>query len=673
MATPSNNKQFRLPLALATAVLAAQSERTAAQAYYGEPLEVPELTLPQVRYLKMDVSSDQASYQSKQGNVPAVNTQRMYLAPEVGIGWDYFLYHPNLLSFSVLAEPGYNLDQYQNNGNSSSTSALLLNGTLNGQLLREKDYATTLNYSRTHDDIHYDFFNSATVDAQGWSVSTGYRSGPVPFSVTFQQEHADDQTVTQDTVTDQTGVTLHAHNDRSDLDATDLTWQFSQMSYNTAYQLSSFTTDNTYDRVSVTDTEHFKKSSLTSLLLYNDNSSPKQSSSQLNLTLNYHLALTPSVSSFSNYGFSDYSGTGLDSVQNFGTVGLSHQLYESLGSTVNLHGSTLNTSALTGSQDSTTVGAGYGENYTKRLGEGMRLSLGNEANYDMTDQQVSGSEVSIANESYTVPVTMQIRLNTGRDVGDHPVVTKNNIPLVEGTDFVVSTATDPWTISFFNVPPNFVKSGDVVAVSYSVQSNPSGTYSVFSDTANLSLRFWHERAEVFARFSLVQNHSASPDFVLEDEQEYAVGADYSQHGFSVQGSFMNHHSTLYDYQNLMATENYSHPVSLHSTAGISLSQQWNTYPAGNGSSTNQAQTATFFNVMLHYDWRPLPRMSWRSEAGVQQQTGLINGGLFLAGRTYLNWALGQLELHLGYEHENQDYTGETRTRDYVFLRMRRNF
>ena len=77
--------------------------------------------------------------------------------------------------------------------------------------------------------------------------------------------------------------------------------------------------------------------------------------------------------------------------------------------------------------------------------------------------------------------------------------------------------------------------------------------------------------------------------------------------------------------------------------------------------------------MLHYEWRPTSHISWHSEAGVQQQRGLGNDELFLAGRTYLDWAVGKLEIHLGYEHENQQYTAETRTRDYVFLRLRRNF
>ena len=673
MAYPFSKKNFRLPLALATAAMAAQATRSVAQTVYADQLEVPDLTLPQVRYLKMDLEDEQDKYTSKQANTASLNNSRLYLAPGVGIGWDYFLYHPDLLAFSLLAEPGYNLQQYSGNGTSSSNDALLLNGTLTGQLLREKDYATTLNYTRTHDDYHYDYFNSATVDTQGWGASSGYRTGPVPVSVSVSQTHTDTQGATQDTVMDQTTVNLHARNERKDLDATDLNYQFSQLNYNTAYQLSSYANDNTYNRVALTDAEHFQKSTLTSTLLYYNINSTEQDSSDLNLGLDYHRVLTSTLSAFGNYSLSDYSATGLDSLQNFGTAGLSHQLYESLSSSVNVHASTLNTTGITGNQDSTTIGAGYGESYTKRLGEGMRLSLGNDLNYDLVNQSVSGSEIYIANEGYTVPATgaMQIRLNTGRDVGT-PVITKNNIQLAPA-EYTVNYSADPWLITFTSGGPNNIQPGDAVAVSYSVQTNPSGSYSVFSDEARISLRFWHERAEVYARYNLTQNQSASQDFVLQDLQEYSVGADVAWHGFMVQGSYTDHHSTLYDYQDMTASESYSTPLTLHSTAGINLSQQWNYYPPGSGTSTNLSQTSTFFNAMLHYEWRPTSHFSWHSEAGVQDQRGLGNNNLFLAGRTYLDWSVGKLDIHLGYEHENQQYTAETRTRDYVFLRLRRNF
>jgi hypothetical protein len=54
-----------------------------------------------------------------------------------------------------------------------------------------KPYATILSYGRAHEDYHYDFFNSATVDAQSWGVTSGYREGPVPVDFSFQHSTRD--------------------------------------------------------------------------------------------------------------------------------------------------------------------------------------------------------------------------------------------------------------------------------------------------------------------------------------------------------------------------------------------------------------------------------------------------------------------------------------------------
>jgi hypothetical protein len=46
--------------------------------------------------------------------------------------------------------------------------------------------------------------------------------------------------------------------------------------------------------------------------------------------------------------------------------------------------------------------------------------------------------------------------------------------------------------------------------------------------------------------------------------------------------------------------------------------------------------------------------------------------LFVA-RTYLKWLVGKLDIHFGYEYQNQQYTAQKRDRNFVFVRMTRSF
>lgn len=602
-----------------------------------------------------------------------MDAQRIYLSPAVGLSWNYFLYHPDLLYFSMLAEPGYYHQDYEMANRGLQTDAVLLNGNFSGTWLRQKPYATTMSYGRSHDDYHYDFFNSATVDTETYGLGTGYREGPVPFSLDFQKTKTDSQSFAQEMLTDQTTLNLHAHNERAKEDATDLTYQFGEFDYDTHFKSTSSSSANTYNRASITDAEHFDRSTLNSAIFFRQSQMLRSDNYDLNGSTTYTVEHTPNLSSFYSYALSDFSGTGAEAIQNAVSTGIQHRLYESLTSGANIHASTLTSSFGNSHDDSQTVGMGGSVDYTKRLGSWGRFSMGNGANYDITQQQVTGSEIFISDEAYSVPSSgpMIIRLKSPREISITSVQ-KNNVELAP-SEYTVIQTSDPWQIQFFSGGPNNVLPGDAVTVSYTVKANPSGNYSIFSDSFHISLRFWQNRAEIYGRYTFTENQANSPDILLQNVNELEAGGDVDWRGFHVHGGYTDHRSTLYDYQTLAFTEDYSHPIFDDSTIGVNLSQQWTTYPPGSGTSTNQTQTATFYSAMLHYEWRPFSTFNWRTEAGVQHQSGLGYDEDLFAARSYFNWTVGKLELHLGYEHEDHQYTVEKRTRDFVFLRMRRNF
>ena len=213
-----------------------------------------------------------------------------------------------------------------------------------------------------------------------------------------------------------------------------------------------------------------------------------------------------------------------------------------------------------------------------------------------------------------------------------------------------------------------------MAVTYIAQANPSGSYSVFNYSGQVELRFWNDRAGIHAGYSLTRNGADTAGFILQDTEEYQAGADVGYRGLQLGANYTDQHSSFYSYQNIALSENYSMPVFSHSTVGINCNQQWSIYPSDGGTTTtNQAQNLAFYSYMLHYDWHPEGRFSLNTEAGLQQERGGQNDQDLFAARIYMDWSINKLEIHLGYQHENQQFSNETRERDYVFLRMRRNF
>jgi len=279
----------------------------------------------------------------------------------------------------------------------------------------------------------------------------------------------------------------------------------------------------------------------------------------------------------------------------------------------------------------------------------------------------------IPDESYTIPAVgpMIIRLNTPNDLSITSI-TKNNVPL-DGNEWTAITTTDPWQIQFFSGGAHSVTNGDTVAITYVVQPNPSGNYSTLNYTGEIDLRFWNDQAGLRAGYMTTENHTDSKGFVLENTDQYQMGADASWHSFHADASYTRQHSTLYSYQTYGLSESYSLPTFYNSTLGINLNQQWNSFPAGSGSLTNRTQNLAFYSYMLNYGWHPPGTFSLNAEAGLQQQRGSLNNQDLFAARIYLNWRVSKLEFHLGYEHEYRQYVNAVYGRDYVFLRMQRNF
>jgi hypothetical protein len=353
-------------------------------------------SLPSLRYIETEAEAERENFQQP-GGVPEKSTI-LYVSPRLGVGWNNYVYHPNLMTYSLLLEPGYLYQQRTFNGQTSTTDQFVVGGTGTANFLQFKPYATSASFSKSHEEVKYDFFNTAIVDAQSWGVFSGYREGPVPITASFLQSHEDSTDFNQTTDTDQNILNLNAHNERKDHDLTELSYQYNQFNRQTQVNGSTLPNDNTLNHVSLTDTEHFRKSLLRSTFRFDDRDAQTTESSDINATVNYSVDHSSTLSSYYDYSLSQFSDPTSDSLQNYGVVGITHRLYESLVSGLDVHGSTFDSRTGGSTLDWLSGGTTGTENYTKRLGAWGRLSLNDTISYNYTDQHTSGSEVLVPNE-----------------------------------------------------------------------------------------------------------------------------------------------------------------------------------------------------------------------------------------------------------------------------------
>jgi hypothetical protein len=667
---------FRLPRWIAVAVLAVGASHAGAQSVdwsQSQGISPFGRQWPRFTSLNYDMEYEHDVFSSAGAHIV---TDRVYLFPSVGVAWQSYLYHPDLLAFGFQFEPGYVWEKSGSPGAMSVTEQLALNGDFRADVLREKPYATILSYSSSYQQVNYDFFNTALVDSQDWGVMSGYREGPVPVNLSFNQAYVNSTSPGQTSDTVDTTVTLDTKNQRSFDDQTHLNYQFGQFNRQNTTAGVSFTDDNNYNLVTLSDIEHYQKSIWRSSLLFNQiNTLNTFSSSDLNALTDYDIEHTPNLHSIYDYAFSWYNDSISESIQNTASASVHHQLYDSLASSLGVQGSTLNSSSGDSTLDSYSVQTTGTADYTKRLGSWGRLTIGEGLSYTANDQVVSGSQTIIPNESHIVPATGIVMLDQPNAI-EVVSVFYGNILLQEGIggDYTINTASNPWQI-LINVSggPNRVPAGATIQVTYTVKPNPSGTYSTLGNQSKVTLSFFNDLADVYVGYNLTQNQASSPDFLLQDERQFQTGADFHWRGLSLSGNYMDTVSTLYDSRTYNLGENYTFNPSARTRVGINLNQQWDYYTYTTALPGNENQYSTFYNFMVFCDWRPTTHLSWNTEAGLQRAIGSQINQNFIAVRSYLNWNIGKLEVHLGYSYEGQKFPSQRTESNYAFIRFRRYF
>jgi hypothetical protein len=666
-----------LPLPIALAVLTAGEGRVWGQYYYALEDTTPPLTIPQLKYINTDVELQHDTYSQKNGGNNNTYYNWIYVAPTVGISWDYFIYHPDLFTFNTLFEPGLTWQQNNNNGDVSHETDKLLDGQFEGILLREKPYMTRFSYEKAHNTYDYSFFNSATQDTDRYGVATGYRTGPVPFTVDYSHTDQTSDGLNYDTTSHSDTVSFDAQSARQNDNLTTFNYQFedfnsSSTSPATATSPSqNFASSSTLQNITATDVENFKRSSLNSALYYDHVDNDSATSDSLNTTLGYSLELSEHLRNFEDYQFSYYSSQGSDTRGQTGRAGLQHQLYESLVSSIDVHGASADTSSSSSSVNTYSFGTTGTLGYNKRLSDWGHLSISDTTGYNWTWQDTSGSEQLINNESHIVPPTGIIFLDQPNDISWVSLTGLNGVPVyIEGQDYTLDQTANPWQIRIINTGPNTILPGQTVYANYYIQPAPSGNYGTFNDYVEVRLDFWQNRAGLFFRYSTSQNQTTTSGLVLNNFNQIQAGGDFNWHNLRLAASYTERTSTYNSYSSVTTTEGYTLLSSVHNTASINFDQQWSTYP---GNGTNSNQQAEFYSWTARDDWRPLASFSWSFEGGLEQQYGAGLDNKFIAARSYIDWRIGKLDVKLGYEFQDQDYSAETRQRNFAYLRVRRNF
>lgn len=462
--------------------------------------------------------------------------ERFSVGPAFGLGLQGSVYHPNLLQFNLSAEPGVSWQQLTLSPSAGALSAqtdekwLLLqryHGDMN--LLQEKPYAVSVFADKEHNTRDYDFFTRATVDTQRSGGRVGYAAGPVPVSLSLTRLEEDVRSLVRPSTLTETVLSLDARNERARETGTTLSYTLEDF---VRQELGIPLQQGLQQSLNVYNTESFGKNGrvkLNSSLNYNRVDETRFPLSNFRAQQQATVAHGKRLHSSYSYSYDQRTSGLVNSDGHQATASLQHQLYESLTSTVELRGQTLSSTAPDSSFETTRYGVGLSENYTKRLGQVGRLTLGYQVRLDQEDRQTTGQLFFIMAEPHTLTDGVMTFLNLPRvNVASVRVTdSTGTIPYHELFDYLVIGHGERTELQ--RVPGGTIPNGGTVLVDYTAAGQPSDSFTTLANQFQVRLDFLDGLVGVYGRLSFTDNYGGK-SLILQEIADKVAGSMLTGHG-----------------------------------------------------------------------------------------------------------------------------------------------
>jgi hypothetical protein len=485
-------------------------------------------------------------------------------------------------------------------------------------------------------------------------------------SVSVRHTEEDQSDLLLHSIYDQDIIEVRARNERNSAkDTTDFFYSFGQYDRQTS---SLFRDHGTYHYGSLYDIEKFGQGDhmvLSSALTLNQVDSPTLPSKNLSATENFLVDHTQTLQSLYDYNFNAFSSGPVDSFSHYGRAALRHQLFDSLTSIVDVHGDTVDTESSSGSQTLWRYGVGLSETYTKRLSSWGRLTIGNNVRLDREQRENSGSLLDVVGERQTLNDAATTFLRQPRVISVTRVTDPNGITnYVRGVDYELIRHGELTEIRRLLTSTELLN-GMTVLVDYVASAQPSGSFSTLADQFQIRLDLFKGLLGIYSRLNWIEN-TDSARFVLEDGFNTQSGVEASWRWLRAGTEYETRDSNLLTYNAINVYESAAFVPSDGATWSLDFRQRWATFPTEHRSLTD-------YNFVTRYHQRITSYLYYLVEGGVRWEQGQGLDQRQATARTELNFALGKLRVHLGYQFNNDDIRGELREKHFVYLRARRNF
>ena len=607
------------------------------------------------------------------------------VAPLAGLHTAGSIYHPNLLTFDLGGDLGWGWDTMSTSGSGLSQtqnqSEELKRYLAQFTLLAAKPYNASFFAAQDHAFRDYGTFSTYTVDSTRYGGRLNWNAGALSLNADLGYRNELDTGLNDSTEITETYfnfLTIHQRKSGQTTLSLHLNEVDDVLNYgnhlNTRSQSASISDSETFG--------HRKQITSSTGLSYGQSEYTGQRIDTLNANESVTINHSPKLESYLMMNFNRSELRPLTSSRLQGSCGVRHQLYESLTSTLEGHGTHQEESAAASDSTFDQYGLSLSENYTKRLQSWGRLAVGVETGMDHQDQNSSGGTILTPSEPHqlylpTSPSYRPVYLS-------RPQVIDSTIVVSVGSDTLnpPGSVVPDYTVTSYGLltridlvfpvtahVQSLLLTGDNLSVTVTYQSESASTSSY--DTFNASVQV---RLDLFGRFGVYGrvnwlDNNAPPAALAQTLTDVVGGADYNRKWFRAGAEYESYDSNFTQYQALRFFENFDFTLTDASSLNLDFNQTFYHYPANGDQSQYQ--------FIGRYNARLPMSITWYLEGGGTAQEVSGTDQLYGSARTGLSWSRGKLSLRVGYEFNTQSTASggftEERIKHRFFTYLRRSF
>ena len=630
------------------------------------------------RWLRLDIPQASVGMEVE-GLTESVNSggsstthEQLSLAPLVGLRTQGSIYHPNLISFSLDGETGWNWvnDSVKSSGSSTtrSESGDLLRYLVQARILPGKPYNATVFAAQDHTFRNYDSFNSYTVDTTRYGGRFNWATTTLELNADVGYRDEKSTGISSSSEIAETFFSFYGIQKRERAQTT-VSYrydEFDNVINSGGHQNSS------YHAVGVSDYEAFgsrRQIGANTSASFSQSEYSGQETKTVIMNENITVKNRPNVETYLTLNFGHSSMSTVTSANLQGAGGVRHQLYESLSSALDAHGSYDETTSAFGSSANARYGLGLHENYTKRLGNWGRLSAGVGIVADHEEHESSGSVLTIFDEHHNL-TNIPVFLNNPRVLTATITVraAADGFPYTLGVDYTLNPVGE-----LTQILPVLPITGDVdlhgseILVNYDSESLFNAAFESFNTSAQIRLDLFNHFG-LYARMNQLDNN-APPEALTQTLTDIVMGADCSWRWFRASAEYEDYDSNFSQYQAWRFLQSFNCQPTDTSTFGVDFSQ--NFYRYQDNFNQDQYQFLARYNAMLDFS------LAWYLEGGyaIHEVSATEQNSGF--GRTGLTWSRGKLSVRAGYEYNYQNtkngVSTDQRDRNRFFTYLKRTF